>query len=1615
MKILRKLVLFVFLVAVLVGLAFLVPEKAEAWKTKTHGYSANILLNDAYDGYLYVDGANYAVPPEYLLALRSYPDAFRAGALGPDFYPDMLTGQSYIHPYDAKAGIGVGDWLNELVNTVNSLPRDSEARKEALAFTLGMAVHYAGDQFGHDFINAFAGGAYPAYSEAAQNIDKLYYIIRHMAEETYMDGQIGNRLGSTGVSAPEKFIVNTWIYNGTARNGPATIYSNYSSGMMYQYQYLVELRNKLYKFAEENRPSVTVPVPQIVQFCDRWIEDLDTATYQLIVTFDDIAHDFLTGANGKSDIQIVTDRLNTWLDSYGQYASPAPDIIIDLSRAIGKTQDWILEKIGLTYLKNAFNEFKTKIVKEAILWGLSQAGIDYKQYENLLKDPELALKANGGSEQDWLEYKAYMDAFKNNYESFDAFYNTVLMGKLILMGPDNLEDFFSSHGTAGLFYHSTGKVMTDEVEIEIHTKDGGIFDTYGTDDNVYLEVYENGSLVKSKLLDISNYNDFEMNSENGKYRVELGRPVYVGALSFKLNLKKAFGTGVDEWTPDAAWITCYRAGYVVQAKQKVLSSAHHFDEFNKPFQLSFTATGTLTYDSVLNLKIINYMLSNDNSTQWVNSRNSLWANSGARRKILYEVFHGFKPTITISATRTTFDVGSNVTLTANFQSYWNGITKERRDREYLVSSVNETKQQACNGTAYIYDISNGQQLLTTATVSNGVMTANLSSLSVGVHRLRVDYDGDDYNGSAKSNVLTVTVTHSYEVTFSVVNGKWNDGSYGDKTVFVSGTGDKLYLKSSQIPAVGNNPADGYKAGSWNVDVSENTPITGKTRFVYTYVEKTPISTTVTFRVVNGKWNSGSSEDIQVVINGLEGDQLKLKAEHIPAVGDLPDYPYKKGEWNNTPEAGMVVNGNPTFIYTYAKRSAISGCVTFRVENGAWNTGSREDLQLILDGYEGETLTFDESMIPEAGDFPDYPYKKGDWVVTPPAGEPVTGNPVYVYRYVMKDPISRTVTFKVEHGAWNSGSKENVVLTLEGYEGDILKFTADQIPLAGDNPDYPYKAGGWNVPPAADTEVTADLEFTYSYIMKDPISRTVTFKVEHGAWNNGSKDDVVLTLEGYEGDILKFTADQIPLAGDQADYPYKAGGWNEPPAADTEVTANLEYTYSYIMKDPISHTVTFKVENGAWNSGSRLNVVLTLEGYEGDILKFTADQIPSAGDKADYPYKAGGWNEPPAADTEVTADLEYIYSYIMKDPISQTVTFKVLNGAWNNGDKEDVIITLEGYEGDVLKLSADQIPAVGNMPDYPFKAGEWDATPQTDVEIKDNPVFTYGYVIKDELIRTVTFKVVNGAWNDGSKEDVTVTLEGYEGDMFTLDPSKIPAVGEMPDYGFMKGEWEVVPDTENPFAVDLVYTYKYFEIPTFEVVFETNGGSEIAPVTVFTGEAVDAPEDPERKGFVFAGWFADEALKTPYDFSNKIEADTVIYAAWEAVTYTGDGAKQITEGVPGDVVITVNRSHADETCFAHFTGVKIDGKELENGKDYTAAAGSTVVTLKSDALVNLSVGDHTVTVMFDDGEAEVLLTVVPKVIIPPTGDAGFVAIVLAGIAVLLCAAFVSVYLRKREGV
>lgn len=98
------------------------------------------------------------------------------------------------------------------------------------------------------------------------------------------------------------------------------------------------------------------------------------------------------------------------------------------------------------------------------------------------------------------------------------------------------------------------------------------------------------------------------------------------------------------------------------------------------------------------------------------------------------------------------------------------------------------------------------------------------------------------------------------------------------------------------------------------------------------------------------------------------------------------------------------------------------------------------------------------------------------------------------------------------------------------------------------------------------------------------------------------------------------------------------------------------------------------------------------------------------------------------------------SAVIRAEISYDVTFKVVHGLWNDETKEDKTVTLTGYEGDTLKLTADQIPSVGNKPDDTYMEGSWDVTPDTETAITGATTYTYTY--GDAAAKEVTDAINN---------------------------------------------------------------------------------------------------------------------------------------------------------------------------------------------------------------------------------------------------------------------------------
>ena len=89
--------------------------------------------------------------------------------------------------------------------------------------------------------------------------------------------------------------------------------------------------------------------------------------------------------------------------------------------------------------------------------------------------------------------------------------------------------------------------------------------------------------------------------------------------------------------------------------------------------------------------------------------------------------------------------------------------------------------------------------------------------------------------------------------------------------------------------------------------------------------------------------------------------------------------------------------------------------------------------------------------------------------------------------------------------------------------------------------------------------------------------------------------------------------------------------------------------------------------------------------------------------------------------------------------------------------------------------------------------------------------------------------------------------------------------------------------------------------TFTVTFDSNGGSAVASQTVKEGEKAAKPANPTRDGYTFEGWFADEALKTAYDFNTPVTSDITLYADWDRRSSGGGGGGGSAPGLSGSAV------------------------------------------------------------------------------------------------------------------
>ena len=170
---------------------------------------------------------------------------------------------------------------------------------------------------------------------------------------------------------------------------------------------------------------------------------------------------------------------------------------------------------------------------------------------------------------------------------------------------------------------------------------------------------------------------------------------------------------------------------------------------------------------------------------------------------------------------------------------------------------------------------------------------------------------------------------------------------------------------------------------------------------------------------------------------------------------------------------------------------------------------------------------------------------------------------------------------------------------------------------------------------------------------------------------------------------------------------------------------------------------------------------------------------------------------------------------------------------------------------------------------------------TEITVPDNPT-RKGYTFKGwdkEIPETMPAEniTVKAQWEINQYTITFDTNGGSEIAPITQDyGTEITAPDNPTRKGYTFKGW----DKEIPEAMpaENIKVKAQWEINQYTITFDTNGGSEIAPITQDYGTQISAPDNPTRKGYTFKGWDKEIPETMPAE-------NITVKAQWEINQYT----------------------------------------------------------------------------------------------------------------------------------
>ncbi|MCL2082796.1 MAG: InlB B-repeat-containing protein [Oscillospiraceae bacterium] len=175
---------------------------------------------------------------------------------------------------------------------------------------------------------------------------------------------------------------------------------------------------------------------------------------------------------------------------------------------------------------------------------------------------------------------------------------------------------------------------------------------------------------------------------------------------------------------------------------------------------------------------------------------------------------------------------------------------------------------------------------------------------------------------------------------------------------------------------------------------------------------------------------------------------------------------------------------------------------------------------------------------------------------------------------------------------------------------------------------------------------------------------------------------------------------------------------------------------------------------------------------------------------------------------------------------------------------------------------------------------------------------YGHCLNQTTGTCVQHRRVGSdyAWAMGGQKDPLVGRSAYKDMIGYLTRTAGELYGNVTGVSFMGkvGGAVRVPTGEGIVPAMVVSCN---EETLHKVSFNTSGGSNIASQYYIGSSQAIRPAVPVKKGFDFAGWYADPNYTKVYNFASAVSSDTIVYARWSLPQQNSSDTSKTTTQKP----------------------------------------------------------------------------------------------------------------------